>query len=528
VPEGPASGALQKKREIGELSQEIAKSEEAYNEILTRHYALQKRIHQAEGVLRGLAKTQHAEEINLATQEKDLHKLTEDLSRVREQLQTAERERRELKEAAQAAAGEEEASRGELAQLQLERQQREEDLRRIGEELKALGQRAEAVSGELTALRVKLASNSERIDAARKELEQLGEQRAEVDARTARLEDNIGQSSARVEELTRSEQETTALRSEQAATLEGLTGELEGRRAQHAESSSAVRIQDGRLRELRLRLDELGQGLSQLSLQERELALALEHLVEQIRDRHQLELSDELHRFHLSPPLPADHEHRLDELRAQVERLGEINLTAIEEHAEVSTRCQFLSGQQKDLENSLERLKQAIARIDRTSREKFKKTFELIDGRFQQVFPRLFGGGRAALLLTEVEGGGEPGVEIVAQPPGKKLQNVNLLSGGEKALTAVSLLFAIFLTKPTPFCILDEVDAPLDEANVGRYNDLVREISRLSQFIIITHNKRTMEVLDTLYGVTMEEPGISKLVSVTFKDATAGSESQAA
>jgi chromosome segregation protein len=528
VPEGPASGALQKKREIVELSQEIAKTEEAYNEMLTQHYALQKRIQQAEGVLRGLAKTQHVEEINLATQEKDLHKLSEDLSRVRQQLQSVERERLDLEETAQAVCRQEEATRGELAHLQLDRDQREEDVRRMGEELKALAQRAEGVSTELTSLRVKVASSAERMEAARKELEQLDQRQAELTARGSRLEENVRQTSARLEEVGRSEQETAGLRSEQMATLESLSGELEGRRSQHADSASAVRAQDGRLRELRSRLEELGQGLSQLSLQERELALALEHLVEQIRDRHQLELTDELHRFHLSPPLPPDHEHRLSEMRAQVERIGEINLTAIEEHAEVSSRCQFLSAQQKDLESSLERLKQAISRIDRTSREKFKKTFESIDSRFQQVFPRLFGGGRASLQLTEVEGGGEPGVEIVVQPPGKKLQNVNLLSGGEKALTAVSLLFAIFLTKPTPFCILDEVDAPLDEANVGRYNDLVREMSKVSQFIIITHNKRTMEVLDSLYGVTMEEPGISKLVSVKFKDTAAANENQAA
>jgi chromosome segregation protein len=135
------------------------------------------------------------------------------------------------------------------------------------------------------------------------------------------------------------------------------------------------------------------------------------------------------------------------------------------------------------------------------------------------VFPRLFNGGRAGLALTQDgDGEAEGGVEIFAQPPGKKLQSVNLLSGGEKALTAVSLIFAIFLIKPTPFCLLDEVDAPLDEANVGRYNELVKEMSKTSQFILITHNKRTMEMVDTIYGVTMEEPGVSKLVSVKLSE----------
>jgi chromosome segregation protein len=145
----------------------------------------------------------------------------------------------------------------------------------------------------------------------------------------------------------------------------------------------------------------------------------------------------------------------------------------------------------------------------------------VVNEKFQLVFPRLFGGGRASLLMIPGAPGEEMGVEILAQPPGKKLQSVNLFSGGEKALTAVALIFAIFLIKPAPFCLLDEVDAPLDEANVGRYNEMVREMSKGSQFILITHNKHTMEVADMLYGVTMEEPGVSKLVSVNLKHAVA-------
>jgi chromosome segregation protein len=246
-----------------------------------------------------------------------------------------------------------------------------------------------------------------------------------------------------------------------------------------------------------------------------------------VEERHQTDLHHELHRFHARPALQPAEEQALRDLRGQLERMGEINLTAIEEHQEVSERHRFLAGQKADLESSLKALRDAIARIDRTSRERFARTFEVVNERFQRVFPRLFGGGRATLHLTEAEAGGEPGVEIVAQPPGKKLQSVTLLSGGEKALTAVALIFAIFLIKPTPFCLLDEVDAPLDEGNVGRYNELLREMSKQSQFILITHNKRTMEVVDTLYGVTMEEPGISKLVSVRLREAMAANDDQA-
>jgi len=223
-----------------------------------------------------------------------------------------------------------------------------------------------------------------------------------------------------------------------------------------------------------------------------------------------------VHDFHARPMPPEGSDERLAQLREQADRMGEVNLTAVEEHAELQERYDFLARQQKDLEQSLAKLRQAIAKIDATSKERFDDKFRIINDKFQQVFPRLFAGGKAQLQLVrdETRPGAEPGVEILAQPPGKKMQNVNLMSGGEKALTAVSLIFAIFLIKPTPFCLLDEVDAPLDEANVGRYNDMVKEMSSTSQFILITHNKRTMEIADTLYGVTMEEPGVSKTVSV--------------
>ncbi len=210
----------------------------------------------------------------------------------------------------------------------------------------------------------------------------------------------------------------------------------------------------------------------------------------------------------------------MNDLKAHAERMGPINLTAIEEYDELAKRHAFMSAPKVDLESSLADLKTAIVKINRASRERFRETFDRVNEKFQQVFPRLFNGGRAGLVLTAAEGDGEQGVEIFAQPPGKKLQSVNLLSGGEKALTAVSLIFAIFLIKPTPFCLLDEVDAPLDDANVGRYNELVKEMSKSSQFILITHNKRTMEMVDTLYDVTMEEPGVSKLVSVRLSERT--------
>ncbi|QSQ14463.1 chromosome segregation protein SMC [Myxococcus landrumensis] len=522
--EGAAVGALQKKREIAELATEVARVEERYNEILTRHYTLQKQMGHTEGVLKGLAKNQHTEEVNLASQEKDLHKAGEDLARVRERLRAQEQEEAQLAQSQTALAHEEEASRGEVAHGQTDREGREERVKQLASEQESLRQRAEMANADLTGLRIKVAAGSERGESARKELDSLVTQRRDMETRVARLQATLAEGGTRTEELAKRIAETEAGLAERVEEHRVAVEGLEARRSAHTVATVEVREQDTQFRELRGRVEELMQGLSQISLREREIALELEHLSAGIRERHQVDLALELHRYHLLPSLTPETEAELKDLRGQVEKMGEINLTAIDEHAELAKRFDFLTAQKTDLLSSMEQLKEAIQRIDATSRERFKQTFDVVNEKFQAIFPRLFGGGRASLVLTSDGPNGEPGVEIVAQPPGKKLQSVNLLSGGEKALTAVGLIFGIFLIKPTPFCLLDEVDAPLDEGNVGRYNDMVKEMSRQSQFILITHNKRTMEVSNTLYGVTMEEPGISKLVSVRIREATAAND----
>lgn len=209
-----------------------------------------------------------------------------------------------------------------------------------------------------------------------------------------------------------------------------------------------------------------------------------------------------------------DCSHKLKTYKQEYGRLGEINWQAIEDYDRQKLRFDFLRVQEVELRQSLEDLETAINHIDEKSRERFKVAFEEVDVRFRKVFPIIFGGGEAMLKITGNIDDPECGVDIIAKPPGKKMQNINLMSGGEKAMTAVSLIFSIFLVKPSPFCLLDEVDAPLDDANVGRFNELLREMSSESQFILITHNKKTMELNDTLYGVTMQEPGVSKAVSV--------------
>jgi len=211
-------------------------------------------------------------------------------------------------------------------------------------------------------------------------------------------------------------------------------------------------------------------------------------------------------------------EAEIAELRGKIERLGNVNLDAIGEQEELEKRHEFLQGQLADVADSQRQLEDLIRRINKDSREMFLTSFQAIRENFQQLFRKLFGGGKADVILLDEEDVLESGIEIVARPPGKELRNLSLLSGGEKTMTALSLLFSMFRAKPSPFCLLDEVDAALDEANTERFGNLLREFVSDSQFVVITHAKRTMSMANVLYGVTMQEPGVSKRISVRFEE----------
>ncbi len=304
-----------------------------------------------------------------------------------------------------------------------------------------------------------------------------------------------------------------------AIGLAALQERIDGRIAEVASHAARISGVEEELRASRARESEqvARQSAERLRLQRIEMDIqALDALLHQ---RYEVRLSS-------LPPaetegvagadgteLP-DLEARAEECRERIQAMGEVNLASLEEHQELSERFAFLTAQKEDLEKSLEDLAKAIQRINRTTRERFAKAFEDVNRKFGELFPRLFQGGRAQLRLLEEENLLESGVEIFVQLPGKKALPLHSLSGGESALTAISLIFSIFLVKPSPFCLLDEVDAPLDDANVDRFNGMVREMSAKYQFLLITHNKRTMELADVLYGITMEKPGISKTVSV--------------
>ena len=205
---------------------------------------------------------------------------------------------------------------------------------------------------------------------------------------------------------------------------------------------------------------------------------------------------------------------RLEELRAKIDALGPVNMMALQELGETEERFVTLSGQKADIETAIAHTQEAIAEIKRRSKERFVDAFHHINENFKQMFVELFGGGQGEMRLIDESDILESGIEIIAQPPGKRLQNVMLLSGGEKAMTAIALVMGIFKYRPSPFCLLDEVDAPLDEMNIGRFSEKILQMSDNTQFMIITHSKKTMEAARTLYGVTMEDPGVSKLISV--------------
>jgi chromosome segregation protein len=267
-------------------------------------------------------------------------------------------------------------------------------------------------------------------------------------------------------------------------------------------------------RDKRSQISELEAQTHELQLQAAQGALKLEHLKEKTREQFGCELETILER-----PRPSEEDfealsQKRQELREKIVQIGEVNLTAIEEFQAFKERYDFYQSQEEDLLKSIDSLKRAIQKINATSKDLFLSTFRAIQEKMNLVFPLLFGGGTAKLSLVNEEDPLEAGIDIIIHPPGKRLTSMGLLSGGEKALTALALVFSIYLVKPSPFCLLDEIDSFLDEANVERFKKFVHGLVDNSQIILITHNRRIMEMADALYGVTMEQPGISKLVSV--------------
>jgi chromosome segregation protein len=378
----------------------------------------------------------------------------------------------------------------------------------------------------LTTRKVTAAGAREKLAAARGTESRLSKSADELRDRAARLDDELVANA-------RAFGETAAqLVAHKASLQSGLDAaraaqdELARVRGDFEDLRGRLLEREAELKGLRGRSDAVREALVGHEMTLREKQLAMEHLLAGVADKFRgLHLPRIVGDHHMRPAPDEVSRARIEELVRLIERMGSVNLDAMREHTEAEQRFTFYSTQKADLEKALADLTRAIQQMNRESKRLFEETFAAVNERFREIFPRMFRGGRAELRLTNPEDMLETGIDIIAQPPGKKLSSIELMSGGEKALTAVSLIFAIFQIKPSPFCILDEVDAPLDEANVARYNELVRSMTDRSQFILITHVKRTMQMVDVLYGVTMPEAGVSKIVSVKINDGIAKTKS---
>ncbi|EYF01778.1 chromosome segregation protein SMC [Chondromyces apiculatus] len=514
-----AAGMIEQKREMRELHEIVASKSDEVTAMLEAQQALRQRVTDVGNALERARSEAHQAELQLLTAEKDLKRAEEQLATAHKRRAVVDQELEDLREHLDMASGEQDAARERLDQN-----------RRKLEEAMGGQEHAEQVAAEwrervlaqqsiVTDRKVRLARVRERATAARSTVERLTRSCEELRGRIDRLDKErtdgavgAGRAAATImlahEALRRA---ATAAHTAQA-TLTDARRTLDEARQRHA-------LRESGLRELRQQLTAITEQLRKHELALEKLAIEHTHLIEGVRERFRgLELHMVMGDYHKRPPVEASHRARIVELTELLDRMGPVNLDAVREYAEAEERHTYYAAQKADLEKAIADLESAIAQMNRESKRLFKQTYDSVNARFKVLFPRMFRGGSAELRLTNPEDMLETGIEILAQPPGKKLGNIELMSGGEKALTAVSLIFSIFQHKPSPFCILDEVDAPLDEANVTRYNEAIRSMTSHSQFILITHIKRTMQSVDVLYGVTMQEPGVSKLVSVRVNE----------
>ena len=496
------SKASELERAIYSIDEELKRAQEAIQSAKSNLDALRERLHRAE-----------IEQVNLRgslkREEDEMARLSTTCESLRGECAAAGAKLADIAVKKSSLSGEREGLEAALAE-------KEAAIAALSNEISGLASRKEALSNVVTEARVKLASSRARLESLKRELaekERSVEERGKrIDARRVDIEKGRVEIEEKERELSRIKE-----------TLEGLINQVDGIKKEEAVKQEAldalntqIRTAEHELKEIKNRYSELQEMKGELTIEIREMELAIANLNDRMREKYSSFVQEYRPAEGEAMPDIQGLESQREDLREKISSLGEVSLSALEEYNELEGRHQFLLDQQSDLTKSVESLHTAIQRINRTTREKFKTTFDEINAKFQETFPRFFSGGRAELRLTEDSDILEAGVEIVAQPPGKRLQNITLLSGGEKALTATALIFAIFLIKPSPFCLLDEVDAPLDDANIDRFNLFVRDMAKISQFLLITHNKKTMEMADSLYGITMQEPGISKVLTLRF------------
>jgi chromosome segregation protein len=511
---GADSGVLKQKREMRELTDEVAALEARVAELDAQVLATNAEMAAHDEHIQRTGERIQALSLKLVEVKGGLRRHQEELVRLEQRTQRLRRDEAAIGESLARASTDLEGRQARLHEAESARAAHEAELNQRGQALLTMDQSIAAMQEAVTTMKVRQASIAERKEMLQKNLVASERQAEDLALRLEKLTKQIEDGHGERELLTQQETEarsTVAVLGEERVSVKA---NLEEARARYEKESEGVRVLEHEARAARAALDAARGSHADLTVRIKERELELDAIIDRCIEHHRVTPQDVIYDYHMREMPPEDADEKLADLEKQIESLGAINLTAIDECAELEKRHDFLKTQADDLTHALNQLEKAIVKINRTTKKRFQETFDGVNERFQQVFPRLFRGGKAWLALTDPNDILATGVEIYAQPPGKKLGAITMMSGGEQALTAVSLVFSIFLLKPSPFCILDEVDAPLDESNVGRFNDMVRDVASLSQFIVITHNKKTMEVADQLYGITMQEAGISKTVNV--------------
>ena len=552
---GGARGILETKREIKELGERVRADRAALSRLAEETAALESAMAQISNTIAELDAEQHNREKVMVGLEADLQHATDEAERLFQKSEQLARERRQAEEERDGLDRRQEEARASIVRLQDEQRDAEGRLTAAQRRLADARESAEDLSRRAAEARAGHAALVERSAALAAEADRLGEAAADLEARTDVLGAELDTDRRRVDEL-------AAAIVAGAAELDGSVRALDSLRMEVQRVDDGVStlragadVRDAALKSERGSLEALRRMVAELDVVRATAESDLSHLAASCAESVQATLDDVIAEVDaleragsLTPDVRAieaeepDEESEVDpsrvrlepdtttvqattertisteeaiaRLREKIDRLGPVNMMAIEQFDELETRHAFLTAQRKDLVESIAQTGEAIKRIDETTRQRFSDAFAAINHNFQETFSTLFGGGRAGLTLIDENDPLESGIEIIAQPPGKRLQSVQLLSGGEKALTAIALMFGMFKYKPSPFCLLDEIDAPLDDANIGRFVEMLRGMQQHTQFIVITHNRKTMEIADRLYGVTMEEPGVSKLISV--------------
>ena len=514
-----SEGPLSMKRELRDVLRLLEELERALREKEMLALTLGREIKEHTSLLDRLEDEKREAEKQAMTSGHLLQQLESEMSRVRERIAIIERELQRL-----AAERQEQESligsrQAELTTIEEARAQFETQLAAGQDRLAALRSQRDSAAESTSQRAARVATLEERHRSATTLLQRIETLVSEMRERAGVLQTQMESASA---EIAQRQSENVQL-AEQFVQFEAERNAGEAREGLLQLESEQVRARlteiEELLRNTRQQLDLARDRRGELSATAAKLQSDLQHLADTCLNELGMErsvlMADTTIPLVTAEELVAeDQAHR--EMRARLDAMGPVNMMALEEYKETAERHEFLGTQRKDLLDAIADTAATIREIDQVSRQKFEEAFNRINENFQATFRKLFGGGHGFMRLTDVENSAESGIDVVASPPGKKLQNVLLLSGGEKALTALALLVGIFQYTPSPFCILDEVDAPLDEANIARFTDLVREMSVQTQFILITHSKRTMSIAPVLYGVTMQEPGVSKLVSVRF------------